>query len=232
VKKFSLLAALVAAMVATTAAVPQARAQVGHPMSQVAILDLTYIFKNHLRFQQLSNDMRRAVDKAEKDLQADREAYRKLAEQMETTYRKGTPEYNAMEEELNKRAADLNLRVNRQKKEFLEQEAKIYFNVYSEVIEHVKYYSESNGINLVLRFNGDPIDRNDPQDVLKELNKSVLYYNRAIDITPLVLEKLNAGAAPAGGGLAPNGGIPGGAPGGMPAGGIPQTGMPGLPPRR
>ena len=97
-----------------------------------------------------------------------------------------------MEEELAKKAAELNLRVSIQKKDFLEQEAKIYYNVYQEVIDCVKYHCDTNGVSLVLRFNGDPIDRNDPQEVLKELNKSVLYYNRAIDITPIILEKLNS----------------------------------------
>ena len=157
----------------------------------VAILDLTYIFKNHTRFQQMSNDMRRDVEAAENALKNDREAYRKLTEKLEK-YKRGTPEYRAMEEELAKRAAELNLQVNIQKKDFLEQEAKIYYTVYQEVIDCVKYYSDTSGMALVLRFNGDPIDRNDPQEVLKELNKSVIYYNRAIDITPIILEELNS----------------------------------------
>lgn len=192
------------------------------PGITVAILDLTYVYKNHLRFQQMSNDMRREVDAAENALKSDRESYRKLAEQLDTTYRKGTPDYKAMEEELAKKAADLNLQVNIQKKNFLEQEAKIYYNVYQEVLEHVKYYCEANGVTLVLRFNGDPIDRNDPQDVLKELNKSVIYYHQAIDITPVILERINSAAQRGVTGPA--------APSTVPQQAMPTP--PGLPPRR
>ncbi len=225
-KKFILVAALVAAVLPTGALVHEAQAQqprgIGSP---IAILDLTYIFKNHLRFQQMSDGMRRDVEAAENNLKNDRDAYQKMGQQLET-YRKGTPEYRAMEEELAKKAADLNLRVSIQKKDFLEQEAKIYYNVYQEITEHVRYYSEQHGISLVLRFNGDPVDRNDPQEVLKELNKSVLYYNRAIDITPIVLEEINRKAGGPPGGGAPQTSTPG-APGFAPPGA-----PPGLPPRR
>lgn len=171
------------------AALAQQAPHHGAPM--VAILDLTYIFKNHTRFQQMSNDMRREVEAAENALKNDREAYNQLTQKLEQ-YKRGTPEYRALEEELAERAAKLNLQVNIQKKNFLEQEAKIYYTVYQEVIDCVKYYCDTNGVSLVLRFNGDPIDRNDPQEVLKELNKSVIYYNRQIDITPVILEKLNS----------------------------------------
>jgi Skp family chaperone for outer membrane proteins len=227
VKKFFLVAALLAAVSPFGILARQAEAQQARGIgSPVAILDLTYIFKNHLRFQQMSDGMRRDVEAAESALKVDREAYGKMTQQLET-YRKGTPEYRAMEEELAKKAAELNLRVSIQKKDFLEQEAKIYYNVYQEITEQVKYYSEQNGIALVLRFNGDPIDRNDPQEVLKELNKSVLYYNRAIDITPIILEIINRNA-PGGrqGGAVPQTSTPG-APGFAPPGA-----PPGLPPRR
>ncbi|HEX3655176.1 MAG TPA: OmpH family outer membrane protein [Pirellulales bacterium] len=189
-----------------TAALAQQAPHHGTPV--VAILDLTYIFKNHTRFQQMSNDMRREVEAAENALKGDREAYQQLTQKLEQ-YKRGTPEYRALEEELAKKAAELNLQVNIQKKNFLEQEAKIYYTVYQEVIDCVKYYSDTAGVSLVLRFNGDPIDRNDPQEVLKELNKSVIYYNRSIDITPIILEKLNSYQPKAGGYSNANQQIPG-----------------------
>ncbi|HEX4150062.1 MAG TPA: OmpH family outer membrane protein [Pirellulales bacterium] len=192
-KRFNLVAALIALAACLSPLAPTALAQQPphHGAPLVAILDLTYIFKNHTRFQQMSNDMRREVEAAENSLKSDRESYQQLTQKLEQ-YKRGTPEYRALEEELAKRAAELNLQVNIQKKNFLEQEAKIYYTVYQEVIDCVKYHCDTTGVALVLRFNGDPIDRNDPQEVLKELNKSVIYYNRSIDITPIILEKLNA----------------------------------------
>jgi hypothetical protein len=58
-------------------------------------------------------------------------------------------------------------------------------------MEQVKYYADKNGYLLVMRFNGDPYDENDPQALQKELNKAVLYYNKTIDITPIILDAVN-----------------------------------------
>jgi Skp family chaperone for outer membrane proteins len=191
VKQSYLVATLVAIgsmLMAGSGAVAQ---QPRGPMPSVAILDLTWIFKHHARFQQMTSDMRRDVEAAENTLKNERDAFQKMQARLED-FKRGTPEFKALEEDLAKKAADLNLQVNIQKKNFLEQEARMYFTVYQEVLECVKYYADSNGISLVMRFNGDPVDRSDPQEVLKELNKSVIYYNRAIDITPIILDKLNA----------------------------------------
>ena len=220
-KQNSLRATLVAIVCLSGFAIGPLSAQQRGPAPSVAILDLTYIFKNHSRFQALTNDMRRDVDNAENSLKAERDAFQQLTARLEE-FKKGTNEYKQLEEEIARRAADLQLKINIQKRTFLEQEAKIYFSVYQEVLNHVKTYAESNGISMVMRFNGDPIDTSDPQEVLKELNKSVIYYNRAIDITPIILERCTASA---------------GAPAGAPAGGAINPGpaqfpsVPGLPRR-
>lgn len=212
-KKFHLLATLVAAGLFGLAiqSPVQAQAPGVQPHGTVAILDLTYIFKNHARFQAMTDAMRLEVEAAEKQLSVERDALQNYAKSIEQ-YKRGTPEYKQIEEELIKRQNDLQLKVNMQKKNFLEQEAKIYYTIYQEVLDHVRYYADQNGISLVMRFNGDPIDRNDPQEVLKELNKSVIYYHRSIDITPIILEKLNPTGRPAAQNFAPPGqpGVPNG----------------------
>ncbi len=221
-KTSQLLASCLAVGLITAGTLPSVQAQQpqARPVGPVAILDLTYIFKNHPRFQAMTEAMRGEVDAAEKQLSVERDAMQNLAKSIEQ-YKRGTPEYKQIEEELIKRQNDLQLKVNLQKKTFLEQEAKIYYTIYQEVNDHVRYFADSNGVSLVLRFNGDPIDRNDPQEVLKELNKSVIYYNRAIDITPIILEKLGPpGARPVTGT-----GIPQQQPGFQPQ----QPGVPGQP---
>jgi Skp family chaperone for outer membrane proteins len=199
VKTSQRLATCLAIGLISALTVPEVRAQQPQQPQQravgpVAILDLTYIFKNHARFQAMTEAMRGEVEAAEKQLGVERDAMQNLAKSIEQ-YKRGTPEYKQIEEELIKRQNDLQLKVNLQKKTFLETEAKIYYTIYQEVNDRVRYFADTNGISLVLRFNGDPIDRNDPQEVLKELNKSVIYYNRAIDITPIILEQLGPGPA-------------------------------------
>lgn len=190
-KKFLSLATLVAVLAAVHGAAADALAQ--QSGGQVAIVDLTYIFANHIRFKALVEDMRKDVEAAENDLKGAKESIEKLAESLDN-YNKASKEFKELEEDLAKRQADLQVQVNIQKRNFMEQEAKIYLQIYREVLDHVKHHAEKYGISLVLRFNGDPIEGDDLQGVMRELNRQVVYHNRAIDITPIVLEACNAGA--------------------------------------
>lgn len=210
-KNLRYLAAIVAAFVTISVLAPVAEAQQAAPAGArapaarpatrvapagggVAILDLSYIFKEHGRFKAMTAEMRGTVQTAEKALKDEREALIQLNKSLngeDQQYKRGTPEYKQLEAEVAQRQADLQAKVALKKKEFLEREAKIYYNVYREIMDEVKAYSDRNGISLVMRFNGDPVDPTEPQTIIKELNKSVVYYNEAIDITPIILTAIN-----------------------------------------
>ena len=64
----------------------------------------------------------------------------------------------------------------------------------------MEYYAQQNNIGLVLRFNGDQVNPDRPEAILKAINKPVVSQNN-IDITPDVLALLNRGGSP--GGVAP-----------------------------
>lgn len=151
---------------------------------------MSYIFKHYQRFLDLTADMQRDVEAAETQLKQRRDALRALVQQLEM-YDKGSPDFRQLEEQIAKEQADLQLQVNLQKKEFLEREARIFYDTYTAVTDEIRLYAESAGIKLVLRFNGDPIDRENPPEVLKELNKSIVYYSPSIDITPVILDRLS-----------------------------------------
>jgi outer membrane protein len=193
VKYTRLLATVVATLVAIAGINSTASAQ--QAPGSVAIIDLSYIFKNHTRFKAMTEDMRASVTAAEEQLKkgkTDIDALSKRLVELGNDFRKDSPEYKQLDADITKRKIDLNAAIAIQKKDFLEKEAKIYYSVYSEIIDEVQYFAERNGISLVLRFNGDPANDSDPQEILKQLNKSVVYYSKRIDITPMVLDSINA----------------------------------------
>ena len=101
-----------------------------------------------------------------------------------------------MDEEMAREMAEFNLKMGKLRKEFLEREAKVYYQTYVEVGEAVEVYAKRQDIGLVIRFNGEPVDPNRREDVLREINKPVVVQNQ-IDITPDVLALINStGAAP------------------------------------
>jgi len=155
----------------------------------VAMLDVTKIFKQHDRFADRSEKMKQEVTAAEQELKGKRAAYQLQAEELERL-KKGTAEYERLAAEMATTAATLIDQVKRQKEAFLRQEAAIYLETYEQVQAALHEYAGKRGIKLVLRFNGDPIDRTKPDEVLQELKKSVLYQD-GIDITNDILEMLN-----------------------------------------
>lgn len=157
---------------------------------RLALLDVSRIFKSHQRFKGMMEDMKADVERAEKQVKDERETITKLAERLQE-FRKGTPDYKQMEEDLAKRQADLAVAVQLQKNEFLQREAKIYHNVYQELWQVTDYVCKTNRIDMVLRFNGEAVDVERPDSVLTFINKPVVWYDQGLDITDTVLRELN-----------------------------------------
>lgn len=169
----------------------QAPSQYGANASKysVAVVDISYIFKNHARFKSTMESMKTEMQGIETELKTDREKIAAL-EQDRNTFGAGTPDYKKRDEEVARQMAEFNLKMGKLRKDFLEREAKVYYQTYLEVVDAVKYYAKRQNIGLVLRFNGDPVDPNRRDDVLREINKPVVVQDQ-IDITADILALLN-----------------------------------------
>jgi Skp family chaperone for outer membrane proteins len=191
-------AALMAALMAACSAMTAQAQGTAPPRPTVAIIDLSYVFKNYSKFNELTANMKRQVEAADAQLKGRQEELKAIAKQF-SELPLGNPERDKLEEQATEMDASIKVEVANQRKDFLRQEAQIYYNVYREVQDTIKRYCDQNGIVLVMRFNGEPPDPNNPQEVMQDLNKAVVYYHRAIDITfPIkeALEQTHGGGTP------------------------------------
>jgi Skp family chaperone for outer membrane proteins len=161
----------------------------------IALLDISKIFKSHARFLQAMEEMKGDVGKAEAQMKSEAEYVNSLVEALKQL-KPGTVDYSTKEQEIARRRADMNVRIQLQRKEFLLREAKIYHQVYQEISKEVEAFAATNGIVTVFRYNGDQVDAENPEDVLKNINKPVVYFNPGMDITAQILERLNRDGAP------------------------------------
>ena len=106
------------------------------------------------------------------------------------TFKPSSLEYKQMEEELARTQSDLQVKVGLKRKEFLEQEARVYYRVYREVEQAVALFAQRNRIGLVLRYNGDEMKEDDRASVLQGVNRAVVYQSN-LDVTNFVLQQLN-----------------------------------------
>jgi len=160
----------------------------------IAVVDVSYIFKNYQRFKSGMQGMKSEMEGVESQLKQERNSIASKEQQREQ-YNAGSPEFRELDEEVARLKAEFNLKAGKVRRDFLEREAKVYYQTYMEVSNAVKYYAEQNNIGLVLRFNGDQIDPNQREDILRAINMPVVFQNQ-IDITPDVLGLLNRGEAP------------------------------------
>jgi len=166
------------------------------PAVHTAVIDVGYIFKNHARFKQAMDKMKDEVLQAENVLKAERDRINGLMEQLKG-FNVGTPEYKKLEAEVAKAQGDFSVNAQLQKKDFMDREAKVYLQVYNEIERAVSQFARDNGIAVVLRFDGDPVDATDRNRILGSITKPIVYHDPQIDITADVLRMLN-GAAVAG----------------------------------
>jgi Skp family chaperone for outer membrane proteins len=167
------------------------------PKYGYAVVDVTYIFKNYSKFNQQMEQMKTAMEGADTQLKADRDAVASK-EEMRQQYNPGSPEFKTVDEEVARLKAEFQLKAGKIRRDFMEREAQVYYSTFMEVSNAVMHFAQNNNIGMVLRFNGDSIDPNNREDILRAINKPVVFQNN-IDITPDVLALLNRGSGvPAG----------------------------------
>lgn len=162
---------------------------------RVAVIDINYIFKNHNRFKKMVEDWKTDLKVVENQFRKQNDEIKNLAERA-SQFEIGSPDYKRLETDVAKRRADLQVKMQLQKKDLMEREAKMYLNIYNEIQKHVNYFARTHNITLVLRFNREPIKAEDPRAIQQGLLRPVVYQNQ-IDITEDILRYINPPAADA-----------------------------------
>ena len=105
-------------------------------------------------------------------------------------YNASSPEYKTKEAELARTQSELQVQIGLKRKEFLEQEARVYYRVYKEIEQSVAVTAQRYRIGIVLRFNSDEMKEDDRASVLQGVNRAVVWHS-GLDITPQTITDLN-----------------------------------------
>ena len=179
----------VATALSSTQVFAQNRRPVAAPKGPVAVVDVSYLFKNHRTFKAKMDQMKKEVQAFENSLRSVGEGLAKDKERLKE-YKPGSPNYSQLEQQLADKATRMQVQTQQKKREFLEREARVYFETYQHVRTVIQNYADQKGISLVLRFTSDPIQPDDRGSVLAGVNRGVVY-QRGVDITPEILSLLD-----------------------------------------
>ena len=166
----------------------QAPPAAGH---RIAVVDVSVVFKQHQRFLARTEGFKKQVEAAEAALKKEYEQINALSEQLKGRD-PGSPDFKELEQRVVRAKAEWQLKGQTQRRELMEVEGRIYFDTYRELDDAVKRFAVHHSISLVLRYASEPVnDPNDRNEIVKGINKSVVYVDPALDITKWILEDLN-----------------------------------------
>ena len=157
----------------------------------VGLVDMTVVFENWDRFRaerdRITAEARREADKFRplyNDLLAMREQLEELPKESEN--------YNWVKRDYEDRYEKYGERREAHKRKFSGESPQLYRELYDEVRVLLSDIAEERGLELVIRFRRDPEEPGTPEDVLKDMNRLVLFH-RGADLTDEIIALLNAG---------------------------------------
>jgi Skp family chaperone for outer membrane proteins len=159
--------------------------------TSIAVIDLQEVFKQNVRFNQAREDIKRQTEALKTQMLTEQKKLQGMVEELKD-FKPGTPEYKQREEQIAHLDSNVRVQLQLQNKGLREQEAKLYYHAYEEVLGAVENFALKNGIALVIRFSADEIDRNDPQSIMMGLNRHVVY-QRNLNITDYIIAEINRG---------------------------------------
>lgn len=165
----------------------QGKASVVH---KVGLIDMAHVFKNYEKFTALREELKAEIQQSDAKAKAMAEQIQAVQKEMQD-FKQGSPEYLAREKQLAQAASDFEAFRKVAQRDFLRKESRIYHTIYMEVTDTVKKYASIYNYTLIIRFNRENLDTDDPKKLIQGMNRQVVFHRADDDITLSVLDYLN-----------------------------------------
>ena len=153
----------------------------------VAILDVAAVFQKNLEFNTQMAEIKESANELKSQITEQQKAIQLKAQEISAM--ESGPSRFEQEAALEQQQAQLKTKARQAETNLLNREAQIYYVTYQKLQSVVAAVAEANGIVLVLRFDNSPINGNVRPEVIKAVNRSVVYNNQ-LDLTNLVTQQM------------------------------------------
>lgn len=169
----------------------QARTEGDASPHKIGLIDMAHIFKEYKKFNVLRDDLKAKIEESDSKAKSMANEIKRLQTDL-GKFKSGTPEYSDTEQSLAKASADFEAFRKLAQNEFLREESQIYKTIYLEVTDTVKKYASHYQYTLIMRFQREGLENaDDPNNVIKGMNRQVVYFRPQDDITDDILKFLN-----------------------------------------
>jgi Skp family chaperone for outer membrane proteins len=195
--KFRLLPAFAAALIALAA--QTSHGQDNQPAAAgpgvVAVLDVFRVFNENAEHSAAMEQIRQSAEAVKASVEGEMQTISSEAQQV-MKLEAGSPERNQKEADLEQRQTALRTRARQEELDLLAREAGVYYQTWTRMQQVITAVAEHNNISLVLRFDSAAIDPENRGDVIKGVNRAVIYHDR-LDMTDLVIQQMGPTTAQA-----------------------------------
>ena len=157
--------------------------------TKVAIVDVGAIFKQHTLFAGQLEALKAQADGFKAEALKAQQSLAQSAQALQFL-RADSDDYRAKQTELAQKAAALQVEQNGLMQKLMEKEAMLHFETYQQVNALISQYCDDRGIQLVLRYNKQEMDLDNPGSVMQRVNSSVIYHDPGNDITQAIVGQL------------------------------------------
>jgi len=157
---------------------------------KVGLIDMAHVFKNYEKFEALRKELKDEITLSEDKAKKMQEELVLMQNNLKMM-KEGSAEYSKTEQDIVKKAAEFEGFRRTASRDFLKKESQIYLQIYNETSDAVKKYADYYKYTLVIRFNREPLDTENPQNLLQGMNRQVVHHRPDDDITEPVLTYLN-----------------------------------------
>ena len=192
----ALVRSLAVAILATVAGSTAVAQEEGESAGLVAVLDVARVFKENPQFDSAMKAIRQEADGLKSQITQQQEAIKAEAQQL-GQYEAGSAERNQLEATLEQKQTALRTQARQAEADLLNREAGVYFTTYEKMQSVVGEIASQHGISLVLRFDSQEVDPTNRAEVIKGVNRPVVYHRR-LDLTNLVIQTMGPASANAG----------------------------------
>jgi Skp family chaperone for outer membrane proteins len=174
------------AVMAQTGGRASAPAASGSKGTVIAIVDINYIISKHDKAVALRETTQKKDREAVAALQARKKDLDKEQEKLRD-HKIGSPEHRAIQEKLIQRSAELEADAKVGRSQIQEDFAKAQLEILLEVQAAIKAFATRNGIDIVLNFDSEKPNADNPQ-MLNRYAMNLVQFQDSLDISTDILE--------------------------------------------
>ena len=162
--------------------------------TNVALVDVGLVFKNHPDFSQQLESLKAEADKFKQETQQLQAQLMEKASVLKN-YQPDSAEFRTAETELAKESAALEVQQRNKLRTLMEREAKLHYDTYMQIKSAVSTYCERQGIQLVMRHDSTPMKADAPSTIMQKVNGKVVFHRPTNEITEQIVAMVAQSAA-------------------------------------